>query len=346
MASTAQQRSRVRASVDYRAPGKQFGHLIVPYSRDESAWGSLRIPIIVINGGPGPTVLFTAGNHGDEYEGQIALLKLAHALEPPELAGRVIILPALNFPAVRAGTRVSPIDAGNMNRMFPGSRNGTMTPVIAHYVYTEVLPLADVVVDIHSGGKTLSFVPCAVMHQLENEELMQRTMDALLAFGAPVGLVLLELDNEGMLDTAVEEMGKIFLSTELGGGGTVTTQTVAIADAGVRNVLAHFGLLREGSRQREAEAAAQGGTVRLLHTPDDDCFVSAGEGGLYEPLVDLGSEVEAGAAIGRIHFFERPERPPELLRVARPGMLVCRHYPGLAQAGDCLAVVATDYARG
>ncbi|MDX1529607.1 MAG: succinylglutamate desuccinylase/aspartoacylase family protein, partial [Gammaproteobacteria bacterium] len=94
------EKSRISASVDYDKAGKQYGYLSIPHSRDDSAWGSLRMPIAVISNGDGPTVLFTGGNHGDEYEGPIAIMKLARELEAGAVEGRVILIPALNFPAV------------------------------------------------------------------------------------------------------------------------------------------------------------------------------------------------------------------------------------------------------
>lgn len=331
--------SRVKAHIDLEADGRQFGYLTVPHSRNESAWGSIRLPIVSIRSGRGPTVVFTAGNHGDEYEGQIALLKLARELEPAQLSGQVIIIPSLNLPAAEAGTRLSPVDGLNMNRVFPGRRDGTVTLMIADFVYQEVLKRADVVVDIHSGGKTLDFVPCAVMHELPDKEIQGRTMEALMAFGAPVGLVLVELDSQGMLDTAVEEMGKIFLSTELGGGGTVTAARMRIADTGVRNVLRHFGVLEGQPVSRESLGHA---ATRLMATPDDG-FVGAADGGMYEVLVDLGEEVEAGQPIGRVHDYHNPGREAQLYHAPCDGLLVCRHFPGLVGSGDCLAVVATGY---
>jgi hypothetical protein len=68
--------SSLRADIDLEAPGKRVGHVRLPHSVHESAYGWIPIPIAVVRGGEGPTVLLTAGNHGDEYEGQIALLKL------------------------------------------------------------------------------------------------------------------------------------------------------------------------------------------------------------------------------------------------------------------------------
>lgn len=332
--------SKVTTNVDFEADGKQHGSFDVPYSRNDSAWGSLRVPITAIKNGSGPTLLFTAGNHGDEYEGQIALRNLARELEPGDIAGRVIIIPALNYPAVHAGTRVSPIDGVNMNRAFPGRRDGTISAMIAHFVQTRILPLADAVIDIHSGGKTMMLTPCGVIHELPDPGLMGRTLGALLAFDAPIGLVLLELDAEGMLDTAVEEAGKIFVGTELGGGGTATVETLAIAETGVRNLLCHFGLIDAAPARRTDRGLPP---TRLMHTPDGDCYVVSEEGGLYEILAELGSEVAAGDPIGRIHDLDRPERPPTVYRTKRAGTIICRHHPGLVQRGDALAVVAADY---
>lgn len=331
---------RVSCDLDLDALGKQHGALTVPWSRDDSAWGSVMVPITVINGGAGPTLLFTGGNHGDEYEGPIALMKLARALPAEGLAGRVIILPAMNLPAVRAGRRTSPIDGVNMNRAFPGRRDGGVTQMICHYVATRLLPLADAVIDIHSGGKTLDFVPSAVIHELDDPVMMERSLAALRAFGAPLGLVLKELDSEGMLDTTVEDMGKLFLSTELGGKGTATAATVQVAERGVWNMLRHFGLITDG---QGPDAPPPGVTqTRLMGTPDGDCFVTGRHAGLYEPLIDLGEPVRAGQAIGAIHDFEVAGSAPAVCHAARDGILYCRHAPGLIQRGDCLAVIAVD----
>src|SRR3546814_6849872 len=79
----------------------------------------------VIRNGDGPAALLVAGNHGDEYEGQIALRDLARTLEPAAVTGTVIVVPGLNFPAVRAAVRCSPVDGGNMNRSFPRSEEHT-----------------------------------------------------------------------------------------------------------------------------------------------------------------------------------------------------------------------------
>lgn len=313
------------------APGARHGFLRLPWSRDDSAWGSVMIPIAVLSGGDGPTALLTGANHGDEYEGPIALFDLARSLDPATLAGRVIIVPTLNAPAFRAGTRTSPIDRGNLNRSFPGSPTGSVTEKIADYVTRELLPRADVVLDFHSGGRTLDFVPFAAAHVLPDKAQEARARAAVAAFGAPYSVQMLEIDSVGMYDTTAEETGKTFVTTELGGGGTARVDTVAIARRGVRNLLAHAGVLR---------GAPEPAATRWLDMPSGDCFTFAEDDGLLEPVVDLGAMVAAGDVVARIHPVARTDLAPVELRAGLAGLVAARHFPGLVKAGDCAAVVA------
>ncbi len=331
--------SRLSASVDFTADGKQIGQLQIPYSRNESAWGSLLAPIVVVQNGPGKTILLTGGSHGDEYEGPILLRKLAQQLQPEQIQGRVIILPALNFPALLSGQRLSPIDGGNMNRAFPGQRDGTITQAIAHYVQHLLLPLADIVVDLHSGGYSLEFVPSAIVHELGDRQQMDATLAALQAFGAPVGLILEELDADGMLDTAAERAGKIFLSTELAGAGSVSVAALDVGWRGLQNLLAHFGIARESPPPMTPVA------TRLLAVPDGDCYLIAPASGIFEPFLTLGGEVRAGQALGQLHFFEEFERPSLELCSPQTGVFWCRRAPGRVERGDCVAVVAVPATR-
>jgi N-alpha-acetyl-L-2,4-diaminobutyrate deacetylase len=328
---------RVSATIDLEEGGKRFGALNVPHSSNESAWGALRVPLVVIRNGAGPTLLFTGGNHGDEYEGPIALLKLARRLEPGAVAGRVILIPALNLPAVQAGTRVSPIDQVNLNRAFPGRWDGTVTSMIADFVNRYILPSCDAVIDLHAGGRTLCFVPFCGMHVLPDAVQMAKTRAAMLAFGAPISLMIEEFDTAGMLDTAVERLGLPFLFTELGGGGSSSAETVRVAERGIWNLLRHFGLI---------EGAPEPATTRLMHSPDAAYFTVSEDRGLFELLVDLGAEATAGQPIAQIHDIEHPAKPPVVYEAQRSGLLIGRRWPGLAAPGDCLAVVATDHPDG
>lgn len=326
--------SPVMPTVDFERDGVQHGFLRLPYSRDDSAWGSVMTPITVVRNGSGPTALLTGANHGDEYEGAVALFDLARSLTADRVAGRVIIVPAMNYPAFQAGTRTSPIDRGNLNRSFPGRPDGTVTQKIADYFNRVLLPMADLVMDIHSGGKTLDFVPFAAAHILPDKDQEARCFAAVAAFAAPYSMRMLEIDAVGMYDTAAEEQGKIFVTTELGGGGTGRAETIAIAKRGVRNVLRHAGILADGQAVEKAPG-------RWLDMPSADCFRFAEDSGLIEACVDLGQPVRAGDLLARIHSIGRTGLAPAEYRAALDGILAARHFPGLVKAGDCIAVVGT-----
>ena len=245
----------------------------------------MRTPIVVIKGGAGPTLLCTGGVHGDEYEGPIALGKLARGLEAAELDGRLILLPALNLPAVLAAPACR--RSTRSISTAPSRADGTagVTEMIADFVTRRLLPLCDAVLDLHSGGRTLQFLPFCGMHALDDAAQMARTRAAMLAFGAPFSVIIDEFDRLGMLDTAVEQLGKVFLFTELGGGGAATAATVAIAERGIQNPLRHL---------RMIEGAPENAATRLLHSPDASYFVVSEDRGIFEILVDPGAEVAAG----------------------------------------------------
>ena len=323
--------SPISPTVDFDADGVQHGFLRLPYSRDDSAWGSVMIPVCVIRNGEGPTALLTGGNHGDEYEGPLALYDLARTLDPKDVSGTVIIVPAMNYPAFRAGTRTSPIDKGNMNRSFPGRPDGTVTEKIADYFQRHLLPRADIVLDFHSGGRTLDFLPFCAAHVLPDKEQEQKAFAAVAAFSAPYSMRMIEIDTVGMYDTAAEEMGKVFVTTELGGGGTSRAETVRIARRGTLNVLRHAGIV---------SGAVEKTPTRWLDMPSGDCFSFAEDDGLIETMIDLGESVEAGQVVARIHPVGRTGGAPQEIRANMSGVLAARHFPGLVKAGDCAAVLA------
>lgn len=323
--------SPISATVDFDRDGVQHGFLKLPYSRDDAAWGSVMIPITVVRNGAGPTALLTGANHGDEYEGPIALFELARSLRAKDVSGRVIIIPAMNQPAFAAGTRTSPIDRGNLNRSFPGRPDGTVTEKIADYFQRVLLPMADVVLDFHSGGKTLDFLPFCAAHILPDKRQEAEAFRLVRAFGAPYSVKMLEIDAVGMYDTAAEEMGKVFVTTELAGGGTASARTAEIAIRGCRNLLAAAGILR---------AAVDEQPTQWLDMPDGDCFTFAEDAGLLRFLVDLGDRVEKGQVVAMIYPVGRTGLDPIELRARRNGLFTARHFPGLVKPGDCVAVVA------
>ena len=325
--------SSISATIDFDADGVQHGFLQLPYSSDRSAWGSIMIPICQIKHGHGPTALLTGGNHGDEYEGPTSLLKLANSLKETQVQGRVIIVPMMNQPAFEAGCRTSPIDAGNMNRAFPGHPSGTLTERIADYFNRILVPMCDYALDIHSGGKTLDIIPFAAAHRLDDKTQEKTCINGALLFGAPYTLLMVEMDATQLYDTAVEKQGKIFVTTELRGGGTTTPATMAIADRGLQNFLKFTGII---SGQPELPQATQ-----LLEMQDDSCYHVSQDQGVLEMKVAIGAMVQQGDLIASVHNRHRTGAPASDYYADMSGIVLGRRHAPLTEIGDVIVVLAS-----
>jgi hypothetical protein len=334
-------KTRITSTIDIDRDGKQTGFLRLPHSVHESAYGFIPIPIVCLKRGNGPTVLLNAGNHGDEYEGQVTLMKLIRELRPENVRGRLIILPAANFPAAMAGRRTSPIDSGNLNRSFPGDPNGTPTKMIAHYIEHEILKVCDYALDLHSGGSSLMYVPSALGTVYPDQpERNAKTFELLEVFGAPIAYVSTNpMGADQTLGAGAARQGALAIGTEAGGSGAVTPSALRVAEAGVRRVLKHLGVLPE------IEVAPSSGT-RLMEIGGPDYFVHTTEAGVFEPLVELGDVVTKGQPAALIHFSHTPWRKPEMIPFDHDGVVLCKRVPGRTERGDCLFHLGTDYRGG
>jgi predicted deacylase len=331
------EKTRIWSPIDYDKDGKQADYLRLPISTDLSAYGWIPIPVVCIRNGEGPTVLLIAGSHGDEYEGQIALASLARVLKPQDVKGRVIILPSLNFPAVQAGRRVSPIDEGNLNRVYPGKAHGSATEMIAHYITETLLPIANLVVDLHSGGRSLDYVPCALVRPVSDEDAMTRMLGMMAAFGAPISYITNGSGGGGntTLPASAEPRGVPVITAELGGGATLSDAGKSLATHGVRRLLQYVGVLSG----QPTETAPQS---RLMEVPNHNYFLYADSEGLFEPLAAIGEDVREGQAAGLLHSLDHPTREPEQLYFSASGLVACRRFPTLTRRGDCLYGLMRD----
>jgi predicted deacylase len=329
--------SQIFSDVDYDKPGKQAGQLGVPQSNNTAGWATQYIPIIVVQNGRGPTALLFGGNHGDEYEGPVALLKLARALQPEQVQGRVIIVPMLNRPAVEAGTRLSPVDGRNMNRAFPGRRDDTLTGMIAHYVTNALFPLADLVVDIHSGGRSAHFLPSINMHHVPNEQQMRAMIRAGMAWGAPYVFIYRDVGGEGLLPGYAEKLGKITLGTEIGSASQFGPAMLQIAERGIRNVLRQHEILADEPFVPPAEPA------RVVAADERDDYIMAPASGIFEPFYEMGETIEAGQPIGQIHSIEQAHQQPWPVIARTSGMLISRRAFPLTRQGDCVATLVRPF---
>jgi N-alpha-acetyl-L-2,4-diaminobutyrate deacetylase len=333
-------KSRIRCDIDFDAVGRQVGYLRAPLSRNTSGWGTVEIPIVSVKNGSGPTMLFTGGVHGDEYEGQIAVSRLARTLDPATIQGRVIMIPAVNMPAVLNDTRLSPVDNRDINRCFPGDPRGTFSEMLAHFIDAFILPHVDVSVDLHTCGHSGDSALSTNMHYTPDNHMRERTMAAAAAFGAPFNVVFSGVDEGATLTSSVERRGFLSLGTELGGWGRVNVEGVRIAERALQNIMQHFGVIDgvPDTRQRDGSPATRHMMVRSAGS-----YSFAPAGGLFEPRNVVGEICRAGELAGFLHFVEDVDRAPIEVRYGADGILWMSAGPGRVQRGDAVAVLMQDY---
>ena len=255
----------------------------------------------------------------------------------------MILLPAVNIPAVVNDTRLSPVDDRDLNRCFPGDPRGTFSPMLAHFLDGVILPLADVSVDVHTAGHSGDTALSTNMHALPDRDALRRTMEAAAAFGAPFNVVFSGVDEGATFTSAVERRGILSLGTELGGWGRVSVAGVRVAERGLSNILKHFGVM-EGEPDTAQADGSPGTRHMTVAGPDGYSFAPAT--GLFEPRHLAGDDVDAGNLAGFLHFVEDVDRAPMEVRYGASGVLWMSAGPGRVRRGDPVAVVMTDYEDG
>ena len=322
--------SPVSCTIDLSAPGKQLGRLQLPKITNTGGWASSFVPIASVAHGKGPTVLVLAGNHGDEYEGQVAALRLMQELEPEQVTGRVVVIPVLSGAASRACTRMWPSGV-NFNRSFPGSPDGPPNEQLADFLTRVLFPLADVVIDMHSGGRTAWFLPCSHMHVVDDPEQRRAMLAGMQAWNSDYHFLYIDVNGSGLLPVEAEDQGKLVITTELGGGGRVPAPVHRLAWSGLTNVLRHVGVLT-GEVQTRASLGLPEAVI--LDGRDSANYVIAEEDGIFEGLLEPGEAVRAGDPVARLWFPDRPARAPEVLRAPLDGILACIRAIPATEAGD------------
>ena len=328
----------VHCTLDLDADGKQFGRLEVPRSTNTSGWSHQFVPAVSIKRGDGPVALVLGGVHGDEPEGQVAALNLARDTQPGDVHGQLIVVPCASPEASRAYTRLWPSGA-NLNRSFPGSPDGPADAQLADFISRYLIPRSDIVVDMHSGGRTAMCPPWSEMHWVDDAEQRRQMVAGMLAWNTDVHFVYIDIAGSGLLTGDAERQGKIVVSTELGGGGHVTAVTHRISIRGLKNVLRHFGVL---AGEVETRASLGLEPPVIVRATEVENYVLAPESGLWETFVDVGERVVAGEAVGQIHFIDRPDRAPEPVHAGNGGFVCVVRAIATTEQGDNVVVVGRE----
>lgn len=325
-------------TIDFDLPGKATYEVAFHF---DGAWANALVPMTVINGtaGPGRSIVCFGGTHGDEYEGQVAIWRLMHELDPAEIRGRIILMPRLNTPACIAGLRESPLDGGNLNRAFPGDPRGKITSRIANFVTTRIFPLVDVVLDMHAAGRGMEFALCTSFHQISDPAQYQEMKTVASLFDTPFVLIYSSDMGSGLLTEQAEAMGKITIGGEFGHSTGVLRQGVAHVYEGIKNVMRHYGLL-DGEIQRVAPERPT--PPRLVAAVNLDEYIPAPVTGVYEPLLPVGSPVKRGQQVARLYDFERVGEPGIPIYAPNDGYILMQAFQAPTPKGATMLVIAHD----
>jgi len=302
--------------------------------------GRFDLPVVSLGDDAGPTVLVTGGTHGDEYEGQWTAAALCRALSSQDVRGRLIIVPTLNRPAALAGQRSSPLDGADINRVFP-PREGATGPsaAIARFLWDKCILPASVLLDIHSGGNEMEFVLSSNLQGRLGASASEADVAALMAMGAPYAIVFDEggaeggMPHNGTIEGAARALGKRCFSSELGGGGRLTPDSVAVARAAAMNLLRHLGVLRG--------AVPKSRSVLLTMARPENTVV-APVGGLFAPHVRLGESVREGQRLGELCRLEDPGFPLTPVAARCDGVVVSVSATARVTEGSTLFFVAEN----
>jgi len=329
--------ARIKSNIDLSKSGYQYGELMLPWSNNSVPLGYHPTPFISIKNGSGKKILIIGGNHGDEFEGPCAIMRLAQNIKYKELKGQVILIPALSFEAVKNSSRVNPLDNKNMNRAFPGDPNGTPTEMMADFLERELIPSCDAVIDLHSGGKASFFEPCTLPTKSKNKKLFDANMELAERFGLSLVWVLGPNNDNRSLNSAAERAGVAMIAVELGGGGGANPKITALAETGLINILHYLKILKLDKSKPPNEK------IKKVELRNPDATIYAPTKGLFDRLVKAGQTVKIGQTAGWFHYFMEPERPSLELKFKHNGFILAHTNRGIVEKGEMLTLVVQEY---
>ncbi|MDH3305969.1 MAG: succinylglutamate desuccinylase/aspartoacylase family protein [Acidimicrobiia bacterium] len=328
--------SDVSCNLDLDEPGHHTGYIQVPSTTDTSGWRNELIPIVTF-GSPdrGRRVLVLAGTHGDEHEGQFAAHRLLREVRDDEVDGQLIIVPYLSGPAVKIGRRHWP-DGSNMNRVFPGDPQGSPAGRLANFLTKELFTRSDVVYDLHSGGRTTHVYPMSHMRRVDDPEQGRAMLAAMKAWNSDFHMLYINVAGTGLLPDTAADMGKLVVTTELGGGGYIPPVLNSFAIDGLKNSLRQVGVLAGAVVDRSDLGLPP---AKILSALDPANYMFAPASGLVQLAVAAGDEVSAGDLVAEIHSTERPWAPAVELRAPNAGIVCATRAITVTEQGDMVVVL-------
>jgi predicted deacylase len=273
-------------------PGEKVsGFLAVP---EKEGLGT-SIPLTVIQGAKkGKTLALVAGVHGYEYPPILALYRLRELVDPRELTGTLVLVHIANLPSFQKRTiYYNPHDWKNLNRVFPGSPDGTLSQRIAFVLTEEIVKKCDYLVDMHCGDGNEALIPYTYWMISGNRDLDALTRGMALAFGIK-HIIIDETRSKDFADsrylgnTAVL-LGKPAITTESGYLGKTDEESIRRNVDGTLSLIRHLGMLEGHPEIPDAPVWID--RYEVVYSKTD---------GLFFPLTKMGHYVSKGQKVGYV----------------------------------------------
>jgi predicted deacylase len=228
----------------------------------------------------GPVLLITAGLHGDELNGVEIIRTLIASKEVIPTTGTVVLLPIVNIYGFLNNSRTMP-DGRDLNRSFPGSKQGSLAARIAYTLMNVVIPHIDYGVDFHTGGANNNYPQIRCTFDIE------KNLELAKAFSPP--FIVNSTLRDGSFRRETQRLGKTILVFE--GGESLRFDEVTIKEGieGVKRLMSYLGMNNSAFiSNRETLIIKKSSWIRATHS------------GLYRPSINYGEEVKRNQIIATI----------------------------------------------
>ena len=265
----------------------------------------------------GPALCLTAGIHGDEINGVEIARRVFAALDPQEMSGTVVILPMINLSGIRSGERYM-ADRRDLNRLFPGRRDGSLSSIVAGSVFKLVTTHCQALIDLHTGSFSRLNAP-----QIRVTIKRPSAFEMARHFGS--GVVVLGDGPRGSLRREASEFGLDAIIYEAAGPHRFDPAAAQVGADGVRSVMAWMGIL-----QSNARTIPFNNVYRRTYWER----VPLRGGGFFFPEVEIGARVQQGDRLGTVHAPGYDIETPILAR--RAGTIIGMAVPQIVLSGYAL----------
>lgn len=265
----------------------------------------------------GPVVLVSGGLHGDEINGIVTVKRMLEENLLPLYRGTLIFVPLVNVYGFLSNSRTFP-DGRDLNRSFPGSDKGSLAAQIAHILTSEIIPIIDLGVDFHTGGRMLSNYP-----QIRVDFKDVRGLELAEAFGAPFILNSPHIDKSFRKEAF--KSGKHILVFE--GGESMRLDNVSVEEGiqGTKRLLRYLGMIGEEVAPTKS---------KILK---DSSWLRARVSGIFMPNVTIGDQVRKGQILAKISDPYGQVKVP--VKSAANGFVIGLNNQPVINAGDALVHV-------